>query len=291
MGVTIDVQPNTALADLDEALRTLLKRELGRQGFDGVEISFDAPSRDWSGKLTGPTVSLFLYDLREARDQAAVSPTERRGNGLAVVTPPSLRLEATYAITAWSKAVEDEHRLLSQMISILHSYRELPPDLLGPRLDDAGTIETLVGRPLEEKADFWTAVGGQYKPSVDFALRLSIASGASYRRGPEVRTQVVRTADRDRPRGQVVELLRFGGTISDGDGLPIANAWMALPALGVWTSSDTAGRFIFDRVRPGDYELRARTAAGAEMQAAISIPGDRVDLIVEPPTRKRRRNA
>ena len=160
-----------------------------------------------------------------------------------MVTPPSLRLEATYAITAWSKAVEDEHRLLSQMISILHSYRELPPDLLGPGLRDAGTIETLVGRPLEEKADFWTAVGGQYKPSVDFALRLSVASGACYRRGPEVRTQVVRTAERDRPRGQVVELLRFGGTISDGDGLPIANAWMAIPALGVWTSSDTCRAF------------------------------------------------
>ena len=188
------------LADLDEALRTLLKRELERQGFDGVDISFDAPSRDWSGKLTGPTVSLFLYDLREARDQADVSPTERRGNGRAVVTPPSLRLEATYAITAWSKAVEDEHRLLSQMLSILHSYRELPADLRnGPRLAEAGTIETLVGRPLEEKADFWTAVGGQYKPSIDFALRLSIASGAVLRRGPEVRTQTIQAGSVDRP--------------------------------------------------------------------------------------------
>jgi hypothetical protein len=291
MGGTIEVRPNTALADLDETLRALLKRELGRQGFDGVEISFDAPSRDWSGKLTGPTISLFLYDLREARDQAAISPSEQRGNGLAVVTPPSLRLEVTYAITAWSKAGEDEHRLLSQMISILHSYRELPPDLLAPRLVDAGTIETIVGRPLEEKSDFWTAVGGQYKPSVDFALRFSIASGASYRRGPEVRTQVVHTGDRNGPRGQVVELLRFGGTISDGDGLPITNAWMAIPALGVWTSSDSSGRFIFDRVRPGDYELRARTAAGAELEVAVSIPGDRVDLIVDFPTRKRRRNA
>ena len=169
MGLVIDVPLNTSLADLDEALRTLLRRELERRGFEGVDISFDAPSREWAGKLTGPTVSVFLYDLREARDQADISGGENRENGRAVITTPPLRLEATYAITAWSKAVEDEHRLLSQLLSILHSYRSIPADLLDGRLAEAGTIETMVGRPVEEKADFWTAVGGQYKPSIDFA--------------------------------------------------------------------------------------------------------------------------
>ncbi len=66
MGLVIDVPLNTALADLDEGLRALLKQELEHHGFEGVDISFDAPSREWSGKLTGPTVSLYLYDLREA---------------------------------------------------------------------------------------------------------------------------------------------------------------------------------------------------------------------------------
>ena len=66
MAVVVDVQLNTAIADLDEALRRLLRRDLERHGFEGVEIAFDAPSKEWSGKLTGPTVDLFLYDLREA---------------------------------------------------------------------------------------------------------------------------------------------------------------------------------------------------------------------------------
>src|SRR5580698_9594545 len=113
MGLTIEVPMNTALADLDETMRNLLRQELNRHGFEGVEISFEAPSREWSGKLTGPTVSVFLYDLREAPDQTDISPAEARANGNAVVSPPALRLEITYAITAWSKAVEDEHRLLS----------------------------------------------------------------------------------------------------------------------------------------------------------------------------------
>ena len=104
----VEVPLNTAIADLDEALRTLLKRELDRHGFDGVEIAFDAPSKEWSGKLTGPTVDLFLYDLREAIDRASATPGERRGNGVALISDPPLHLELTYAVTAWTKAVEDD---------------------------------------------------------------------------------------------------------------------------------------------------------------------------------------
>jgi hypothetical protein len=36
--MAVDVPLNTALADFDEALRALLKRELGRHGFEGVDI-------------------------------------------------------------------------------------------------------------------------------------------------------------------------------------------------------------------------------------------------------------
>src|SRR5262245_64092719 len=119
MAVVVDVPLNTAIADLDEALRALLRRELDRRGFEGVEIAFEAPSREWSAKLTSPTVDLFLYDLREATELTDISSTERRGNGRSVVTPPPLRLKLTFAVTAWTKAVEDEHRLLSQVLAIL----------------------------------------------------------------------------------------------------------------------------------------------------------------------------
>jgi hypothetical protein len=286
MGLTIDVPLNTCLADIDEALRSLLKRELDRHGFEGIEISFDAPSREWSGKLTGPTVSLFLYDLREAIDQADISGGEHRGNGTAVITPPALRLEATYAITAWSQAVEDEHRLLSQLIGILHSYRQLPPDLSNGRLDAIGTIETIVGRPMEEKADFWTAVGGHYKPSIDFALRFAIASGAAFVRGPEVRTQTIQTTWLGGPRGKMVELFRFGGTICDAAGAPVDNAWITIPEAGSWTSSDAAGRFIFDRIRPGLHRVLARSADGSEVAATVSVPGEPVDLVISPSAKR-----
>ena len=86
MARVVDVPLNTAIADLDEALRILLKRELDKHGFEGVEVAFDAPSKEWSGKLTGPTVDLFLYDMREALDRADATPVgapdQRRGHRL-----------------------------------------------------------------------------------------------------------------------------------------------------------------------------------------------------------------
>src|SRR3954451_13290817 len=245
MGMVVDVPLTTTLADLDEILRKLLKQQLARHGFENVEIAFDAPAREWSGKLTGPTVNLFLYDLREATQGATMAMAERRENGVAVLTPPPLRLEATYAITAWTKAIEDEHRLLSQILAILHSFKEMPADVLEGRAAALGPIDTMLGRPMDEKADFWSAVGGQYKPSIDFAVTLTLESGASFTRGPETRTQIVTTQLSDGPRRTMTEMIRFGGRTLDDAGEPVADAWVALPEQGAWTSTDADGRYIF----------------------------------------------
>lgn len=283
MALTVDVPLNTVIADLDEALRRLLRRELERHGFDGVEIAFDAPAKEWSGKLTGPTVDLFLYDLREATERAEISPSERRGNGRAVVTPPPLHLELTFAVTAWTKAVEDEHRLLSQVLAILYSYPRLPADAL-TRADTNGSsladVETAVGRPREEKADFWTAVGGQYKASIDLVAHITIASGATFERGPEVRTQTVRVRQRDAPATTMTELHRLGGRVLTAAGDPVVNAWVALPEAGRWTATGPDGRFRIDRVPAGEHHAVVRTVEAQELDAQVTVPGAPADLVL-----------
>jgi hypothetical protein len=284
MALVVQVPLNTVLADLDEALRTLLRRELERHGFEGVEVAFDAPSSDWSGSLTGPTVNLFLYDLREFSEGQDRSPSEvRDGNGGARILPPGLRLEVTFAITAWTQAVEDEHRLLSQVLAVLYSYRNLPEDVLGDRLAAAGgkhAIEGTIGRPQTEKADFWTSVGGRFKASLDYAVRVTVESGAVFTRGPEVRTQTLRTRLSDGPPGAVRELHRFGGKLVDRDDQPLADAWVAMPGAGRWTSSGSDGRFIFDRITPGRHHVVARTLEGGTAEAEVEIPGASVELVI-----------
>jgi hypothetical protein len=281
MSPVVDVPLNTAIADLDEGLRGLLRRELGRHGFEGVEISFDAPSKDWSGKLTGPTVDLFLYDLRQASDRATNSPESRTGNGGAFMVSPPLRLELTYAVTAWTKAVEDEHRLLSQVLAILFSHARLPEDVFdAERSGLRGPTDTSVGRPREEKADFWSAVGGQYKASIDYVVHLTIESGTRFDRGPEVRARTVRLRKSDGPASTLEELHGIGGTVADAAGEPVAHAWIVLPELGLWAATDLQGRFRIARIRRGEHRVEVRTLDGSTAEATVAVPGPGLDVVL-----------
>jgi Pvc16 N-terminal domain/Carboxypeptidase regulatory-like domain len=288
MGLVVAVPLNTMLADLDETLRTLLKRELERHGFDGVEIAFDAPAREWSGQLSSPTVNLFLYDLRESQDNRPVEWRSDRGNGRA----REMIMECSYAVTAWTQAVEDEHRLLSQVLAVLFAYPTLPEDALHGRLAAGAQLHPISGKiaqaKADGKADFWNAVGGQYKASLDYVVSLSCESGTAYERGPEVRTQSVATRLSDGPASTILEMHRFGGTVAADDGNPLADVWVTLPGLGLFTATDRQGRFLLDRVPPGRHRLVARARDGSEAEEQVEVPGSRTDLVIGPKARARK---
>jgi hypothetical protein len=281
--LTVDVPLNTMLADLDETLRNLLRNELERHGFEGVDIAFDAPARDWSGQLSKPTVNIFLYDLREAEGLRTSEWSRVQRDGRTFEGRPPLVMECSYAVTAWTQAVEDEHRLLSQVLSIFYAYPELPQEALNGRLangSQAWPIKARIGQGKGEKSDFWSAIGGQYKVSLDYVLRLSVESGAQLERGPEVRTQTVRTRLADGPARTVLEMHRSVGRVKNKKGEPLANVWVTRPDVGSWTASAADGRFRFDRLPPGRHRLLARTADGREADAQLEVPGAGVDLVV-----------
>jgi Pvc16 N-terminal domain/Carboxypeptidase regulatory-like domain len=282
--LTVSVPLNTMLADLDETLRGLLKEELERHGFEGVDIAFDAPAREWSGQLSKPTVNLFLYDIREAEALRTSEWSRIQRDGRTFEGRPPMVIECSYAVTAWTQAVEDEHRLLSQVLSILYAFPELPQEKLNGRLANghqAWPIKGRIGQGKGEKSDFWSAVGGQYKVSLDYVVRLSVESGATLERGPEVRTQTVRTRLSDGPARTVLEMHRSVGRVRNKKGEPLADVWVTLPDVGTWTSSNAEGRFRFDRLPPGRHRLLARTTDGREADAQFEVPGAGVDLVID----------
>jgi Pvc16 N-terminal domain/Carboxypeptidase regulatory-like domain len=282
--LTVDVPLNTMLADLDETIRGLLKDELERHGFEGVDIAFDAPAREWSGQLSKPTVNIFLYDLREAETMRTSEWSRIQKDGRTFEGRPPMIMECSYAVTAWTQAVEDEHRLLSQVLAIFNAYPELPQGSLNGRLangSQAFPIKARIGQGKGEKSDFWSAVGGQYKVSLDYVVRLSVESGAQLERGPEVRTQTLRTRLADGPPRAILEMHRTAGRVQDKQGEPLANVWVTLPDVGSWTASAADGRFSFSRLPPGRHRLLARTADGRETVAQLEVPGAGVDLVID----------
>jgi hypothetical protein len=282
--LTVDVPLNTMLADLDETLRGLLKDELDRHGFEGVDIAFDAPAREWSGQLSKPTVNIFLYDLREAETLRTSEWSRIQKDGRTFEGRPPMIMECSYAVTAWTQAVEDEHRLLSQVLAVMFAFPTLPTDVMPARLHSVAERFPLSGRiaqpKADGKADFWNAVGGTYKASLDYVTTIACESGTAVERGPEVRTQTVTTRLADGPARAIVEMHRFGGTVADKDGAPVAGAWVAIPELGLLATAGPDGHFRFDRVPSGTHALVVRAPDGGEAKADIDVPGTKADLVI-----------
>jgi hypothetical protein len=289
--VAISVPLNTMLADLDESLRGLLRGELAAHGFDGVEIVFEAPTKDWASSLSAPTVDVFLYDLHEAEDQRVVEWDARVRDGRVHEQRPPLRLDACYAVSAWTRAVEDEHRLLSQVLGVLYAHGELPEDMLVGTLRNGSQPYPLTAkiaqRRSDGKADFWSSVGGQYKASLDYVVTLSCPAGGELVRGPQVRTRTARIRDRD-VRSTLEESHAVGGTVATSAGGPAAGAWVALPGLGRMAVTDAGGRFRFKDVPEGRHRCLARGADGSIAEASLDVPGGGVDMTLAGPTRRSR---
>jgi protocatechuate 3,4-dioxygenase beta subunit len=92
--------------------------------------------------------------------------------------------------------------------------------------------------------------------------------------------QTIRTRLADGPARTMTELHRVGGAVRDADGEPVSDAWVAIPEAGLWASTDAAGRYRFDRIRPGKHRAIARTPRGEETEATIEVPGSPSDLVI-----------
>jgi hypothetical protein len=160
--------------EVDETLRQYVRRDA--QLSSDVDVAFDAPTKDWASRRTGPVVDFYLYDIREdTRRREYGEIEERDGGGLVtkrIALPRWFKL--SYLVTAWTQRPEDEHRLLSVLLACFLSRDGLPMDLLAGGLADAQAHVTYTCAlpPPQDRAlsDVWSALGGELKPSLDLVI-------------------------------------------------------------------------------------------------------------------------
>ncbi|MFF3641067.1 DUF4255 domain-containing protein [Streptomyces sp. NPDC002564] len=166
--------------EVDEGVRRLLS-ESGLQE-SGVEVVFEAPTRDWSARRNAPTICVYLYDIHEDSSRRQTGTTEvydEDGLVMGWRTPPRW-YALTYMVTAWTARPQDEHRLLSQVLRCLARSDVLPPRLYTGTLAELGLSVTLdvagqsnLGASV---ADVWSALDGEMKASVDLRVTAPLAS-------------------------------------------------------------------------------------------------------------------
>ncbi|MGQ0775353.1 MAG: DUF4255 domain-containing protein [Pseudonocardiales bacterium] len=193
---------------MDEALRRLLRE----QALDGseVDVVFDAPTKDWAARRNAPTVNLYLYDIREdlrRRERGLINEYDEDGAVTARHLPPRY-IKLSYLLTAWTQRPEDEHRLLSALLTCLLGHESIPLELLtGPLGQLALPVPLTVALPPPEDrsfADVWTALGGELKPSLDVVVSAAVDAGRRHPAGPPVR------------EGLQVDFGGLGGNQTDG---------------------------------------------------------------------------
>ncbi len=160
--------------DVDESLRALVKRD----ALNGtrVDIAFDAPTKDWSARQNAPSVNLYLYDIREDLQRREVGWERRRDESGRVTDHrlPPRRYRLSYLVTAWTQRPEDEHRLLSALLSAFLRYPVIPAEVAAGTLADSElpVYMTVALPPSDDRsiADVWSALGGELKPSLDLVV-------------------------------------------------------------------------------------------------------------------------
>jgi hypothetical protein len=120
--------------------------------------------------------------------------------------------------------------------------------------------------------DFWTAVGGQLRPSIEYRITLSLDYRALVS-GPMVTTPIVSLRQKDIP-SQADELIQIGGRVIDATSppKPVPNAWVRLDATGITVVSDPEGRFVFQNVTRGPHVLKVRAAGFNDAERPIEVP-------------------
>jgi uncharacterized protein DUF4255 len=115
------------LSDFDKTLENLLITE-GNLNKSEIDIAFDAPTGEWTSRLSRPTLDCWCFDLRENIKLRIPDRTVARNGDNARIGVPVKRMDVTYLITAWARKVEDEHQLLWRALGALKRFPVLEPE-------------------------------------------------------------------------------------------------------------------------------------------------------------------
>jgi hypothetical protein len=284
------------IADLDQSIKKLLVADMPVKNGE-IDIKFDQPNREWSNKLTKPTVDFFLYDVRENTTyRLSGLDNLSGGNGhdlVARMKKPPHRIDCFYMLTTWAAEPEDEHRLLTRVLMTLFRYPVLPEHfLVGTVQNPIMPVQTHVARhdKLTNPAEVWSSLDNEMRPSICYSVMLALDPWTEFE-GPIVETLTLRTGRASRlpafqefdEDGFSTELTYVGGTVRSkaGDGQPLVGLQVAVKGRGWFDKTDEDGRFTLGGMPAGDYTLVVWPEKGKPKEKKISVPAKAGDYDLE----------
>lgn len=271
--------------DLDATLKALLDDTAAPADLRAADVSFDPPDKDF--KPAQATVNLFLHEVTEnrtLRDQAPV--ITQVGNGY-TARLPSLRVDCTYLVTAWSaqagglKAAE-EHRLLGLALQWLSRFPVVDEVFLRGSLKTPPQpypLPMVVAQAQEGRSngEFWSALGVPPRPA--FPVTATVTVDPFDQVDEFAAVQAIRIGSTLSPHSAL------GGRILDHALAPVPAADVTVVETGAQATSVATGEFVFAELDFGSYTLRVQPSGRPAEQVAVTYAAEHQlhTVVLSPP--------
>ncbi len=277
------------ISDLDEVLRQLLIQELPIKNNE-VDVKFDQPKREWSSRVSRPTLNLFLHDLRENNTlREPAWEVERNEDGTVTKRRRAVRVDLHYMITAWvADHPEDEHRLLARTLLALFRNPYLPDDLLPASLQDQPVPIPVRVAQFDEfraPADVWSALDNELRPAIACTVTLALNPYKPIT-GPLVSTRDLRFGQAtELPQRQQLDEAagedRFwmvGGRLRSEEAQVPEHATLTLVERGQNVPIQDEGQFIIGNLEAGEYTLEMTVEGRKPSRHKFTVPSAQYDI-------------
>lgn len=281
--------------DVDEVLRKLLSEEMELKGND-VDVVFDQPKREWSSRLSKPTINLFLFDLHENLNlrTAEAYKTVPQPDGTSEIRRNPVRLDLRYLMTAWVKEPEDEHLLLSSALMALLRHPFLPQHLLSDIFNNQPNpiplvVATLTAKkgPEDKFTEIWGVLDNELRPGVLITVTIALDPYE-----PVIAKQVLTRelrfmqdnaiGDSDSPtstKEASKSYWGFGGTVSSTK-YDLSTLSLILVEKNLALELDDEGKFSTAGIEEGDYTLDVLFNDKVLKRRKIKVPASNYDVEV-----------
>ncbi len=269
--------------DVDETLRQVLLADVPIDRTE-VDITFDRPTREWSSRLSKPTLNLFMFDVRERLDFRDDTWTvTRNANGQAQRERPPRRVDLSYLVTAWTNEPADEHRILARVLASMYRQGRVDAAHLQGSLVNSTVPILLRAMPPDHVAkptDFWGVMDNELHASLTWVATVPLDVFAPVM-GPLVVTRELQVGDRERPDRET--FLEVAGVAHrKGDrAAGVAAATVTVLNTSHRATTDAEGRFVFSPIAPGEYTVRVEAPGAPPADQRVTIPSETYDIEVD----------
>ena len=283
------------IPDVDEVLRKLLAEEMELKGND-VDIVYNQPKREWSSRLSKPTLNLFLFDLHEnlTLRTAEAYKSEANPDGTTEIRRNPVRMDLRYLMTAWVNEPEDEHLLLASALMALLRHPFLPQHLLSEVFNNQPSPIPLVVATFTEKkgpedkfTELWGVLDNELRPGVLITITVALDPYKPII-AKQVLTRELRfmqdTAIGDPKSSPSTKAASksywgFGGTVSSKKH-DLSTLSLVLVEKNLKIELDDDGNFSVTGIEEGDYTLDVLVNEKVLKRRKTTVPSPNYDIEV-----------